>query len=103
MLLSGEAGIGKSTLLEAIAWAIYGTPAVRGSRDGIRFHRASAAEEQDAIQSFGGWKGSGSTGKACMREGFKFIGVEMQEDYFAIAQARIAHAAAQVAESEKAA
>ena len=36
----GPNGSGKSTLLEAIAWAIYGTPAVRGSRDGIRFHRA---------------------------------------------------------------
>jgi DNA repair protein SbcC/Rad50 len=37
----GPNGSGKSTLLEAIAWAIYGTPAVRGSRDGIRFHRAA--------------------------------------------------------------
>lgn len=33
--------------------------------------------------------GSGSTGKACMREGFRFIGCEMQPEYMAIAQARI--------------
>ena len=33
--------------------------------------------------------GSGSTGKACMREGFHFIGIEREADYFAIARARI--------------
>lgn len=33
--------------------------------------------------------GSGSTGKACMREGFKFIGIEREEDYMPIALARI--------------
>jgi exonuclease SbcC len=32
----GPNGAGKSTLLEAIAWAIYGTPAARGTRDSIR-------------------------------------------------------------------
>ncbi len=32
----GPNGAGKSTLLEAIAWAIYGTPAARGSRDSIK-------------------------------------------------------------------
>jgi exonuclease SbcC len=37
----GPNGSGKSTLLEAIAWAIYGTPAVRGDKDGIRNLRAS--------------------------------------------------------------
>lgn len=36
--------------------------------------------------------GSGSTGKACMREGFQFIGIEREEPYLAIAEARIAHA-----------
>jgi exonuclease SbcC len=36
----GPNGAGKSTLLEAIAWAIYGTPAARGTRESIRFHRA---------------------------------------------------------------
>ena len=33
--------------------------------------------------------GSGSTGKAAMREGFKFIGIEQDEGYFDIAEARI--------------
>ena len=36
----GPNGAGKSTLLEAIAWAIYGTPAARGTRESIRYHRA---------------------------------------------------------------
>lgn len=35
--------------------------------------------------------GSGSTGKAAMREGFRFIGCEMSPEYLAIAQARIQH------------
>ena len=35
--------------------------------------------------------GSGSTGKAAMREGFKFIGCEIDEQYAAIARARIDH------------
>ena len=33
--------------------------------------------------------GSGSTGKAAMREGFRFIGIDMTPEYVAIAQARI--------------
>jgi DNA modification methylase len=33
--------------------------------------------------------GSGSTGKAAKLEGFDFIGIEMDEEYFQIAQARI--------------
>ena len=33
--------------------------------------------------------GSGSTGKAAILEGFDFIGIELQEDYFEIAKARI--------------
>ena len=36
--------------------------------------------------------GSGSTGKAAMLEGFEFIGVELDPDYFAIAEERIADA-----------
>src|SRR5947199_8659188 len=36
----GPNGSGKSTILEAIAWALYGTPAARGTRDSIRFNRA---------------------------------------------------------------
>ncbi len=35
--------------------------------------------------------GSGSTGKAAIREGFQFIGCELDETYMAIAQARITH------------
>ena len=35
--------------------------------------------------------GSGSTGKAAMREGARFIGCEMSPEYLAIAQARIEH------------
>lgn len=37
----GPNGAGKSTLLEALAWAVYGTPGVRGNRDTIRFNRAA--------------------------------------------------------------
>lgn len=37
--------------------------------------------------------GSGSTGKAALREGFRFIGIELEAGYFEIAQARIAHEA----------
>lgn len=35
--------------------------------------------------------GSGSTGKACMREGFQFIGIERESDFLNIARARIEH------------
>ncbi|WP_346779494.1 DNA methyltransferase [Burkholderia sp. Ac-20345] len=35
--------------------------------------------------------GSGSTGKAAMREGFRFIGVDVMPEYAAIARARIQH------------
>lgn len=37
--------------------------------------------------------GSGSTGKAAMLEGFRFVGCELDPAYMAIAQARISHAA----------
>lgn len=33
--------------------------------------------------------GSGSTGKAAVRGGFGFIGMELEEEYFNIAEARI--------------
>ncbi len=33
--------------------------------------------------------GSGSTGKAAVMSGFKFVGIEMNEEYFEIACARI--------------
>lgn len=38
----GANGTGKSTILEAIAWALYGNPAARGLRDSIRSLRAPA-------------------------------------------------------------
>lgn len=39
------------------------------------------------------YMGSGSTGKAAIREGFSFIGCELSPEYAAIAQARIDHEA----------
>lgn len=39
--------------------------------------------------------GSGSTGKAAIREGFRFIGIELDEHYVSIARARIEHEATQ--------
>jgi exonuclease SbcC len=38
----GPNGTGKTTILEAIAWALYGNEAARGRRDSIRFVRADA-------------------------------------------------------------
>jgi site-specific DNA-methyltransferase (adenine-specific) len=35
--------------------------------------------------------GSGSTGKAAMLEGFRFIGIEQEAEYLEIAEARIAY------------
>ena len=39
------------------------------------------------------YMGSGSTGKAAVKEGFSFVGCELDEDYFKIATARIKTAA----------
>ena len=39
--------------------------------------------------------GSGSTGKAAMREGFRFIGCELSPEYMTIARARIEEACKQ--------
>ncbi len=36
----GPNGSGKTTILEAIAWALYGMPAARGTRESIRSYRA---------------------------------------------------------------
>ena len=41
----GPNGTGKSTILEAIAWALYGMPAARGTRESIRFNRAPARSQ----------------------------------------------------------
>jgi exonuclease SbcC len=38
----GPNGVGKSTLLEAIAWALYGGDTARGGKESIRFSRAPA-------------------------------------------------------------
>jgi len=35
------------------------------------------------------YMGSGTTGIACKKEGFEFIGIELDEDYFEIAKVRI--------------
>ena len=41
--------------------------------------------------------GSGSTGKAALQEGFCFIGIEVEPEYHAIAERRIAEAQQQLA------
>ena len=38
----GPNGSGKTTILEAIAWALYGNSAARGTRESLRFNRAAA-------------------------------------------------------------
>jgi len=39
-IINGSNGSGKSTILEAITWAIYGIEAARGNKDTIKFNRA---------------------------------------------------------------
>jgi site-specific DNA-methyltransferase (adenine-specific) len=39
------------------------------------------------------YMGSGSTGKAAIREGFSFVGIELDPDYYEIAKARVNHEA----------
>ncbi|MDD3013645.1 MAG: AAA family ATPase [Candidatus Gastranaerophilales bacterium] len=41
-IINGANGTGKSTILEAISWAIYGTEAVRGNKDSIKWNKAPA-------------------------------------------------------------
>ncbi len=45
--------------------------------------------------------GSGSTGKAAMREGFSFVGIDMMPEYVEIARARISHEFEVVAEARR--
>jgi len=47
--------------------------------------------------------GSGSTGRGAVREGFRFLGIELSPDYLKIAEARIAAAVADVEVEAKAA
>jgi exonuclease SbcC len=49
----GPNGAGKSTLLEAIAWALYGSPAARGSREFLRWNRAPARAQVRVELDFG--------------------------------------------------
>ena len=49
----GPNGAGKPTLLEAIAWALYGNPAARGTRDGIRNARAEARAPRSKREATG--------------------------------------------------
>jgi exonuclease SbcC len=41
-IINGTNGSGKSTILEAISWAIYGTEATRGNKDSIKWNKAPA-------------------------------------------------------------
>ena len=49
---------------------------------------------------FDPFTGSGSTGKAAMLEGLRFVGAELSEEYIEIARARIGHAAGQSRQKE---
>ncbi len=49
----GPNGVGKSTLLEALAWALYGTSAARGTRDSIRRRGAPARSRVEVVAEFG--------------------------------------------------
>ena len=44
--------------------------------------------------------GSGSTGKACMIEGFRFIGIEKEPEYLEVARGRILHATNKAVDSQ---
>ena len=48
----GPNGSGKTTVLEAIAWALYGQPAIRGQRDGVRFLGAGARAQVEVELEF---------------------------------------------------
>jgi DNA modification methylase len=44
--------------------------------------------------------GSGSTGRGAVLEGFRFVGIEREEEYVAIARARIEHLERTLAQPE---
>ncbi len=52
----------------------------------IRAARDEGEVEWEVLDPF---MGSGSTGLACQQEGFEFIGIEKDEEYFKIAEARL--------------
>jgi site-specific DNA-methyltransferase (adenine-specific) len=45
--------------------------------------------------------GSGTTGMACVNLGRRFIGCELEHEYFKIAEARISYALSSIQSSEK--
>lgn len=47
-IINGVNGSGKSTILEAISWAIYGTEAARGNKDSIKWNKAPARSKVKA-------------------------------------------------------
>ena len=98
---------------EFIIFASKGQPKIRGKRipDVWRFSRVKSKEQLHQNQKpidlllqaiekssdkgfvvFDGFMGSGSTGVACVNTGRDFIGFELDEGYFQIAQQRIEQA-----------
>jgi site-specific DNA-methyltransferase (adenine-specific) len=57
------------------------------------FERLVRASSDEGHTVFDPFMGSGTTGVACVNTGRKFIGIERDPEYFAIAQKRIAEAA----------
>ena len=51
-LISGTNGSGKSTVLEAISWAIYGTEAARGNKNTIKWNKAPARSKVGVVLTF---------------------------------------------------
>jgi len=45
--------------------------------------------------------GSGSTGKAALLEGFRFVGIDQEAEYVEIAKARIEHAARMAVDAQE--
>jgi len=95
---------------EFIIFAAKGQPKIRGKRisDIWRFKRVTHREQvhqnqkpidllSQAIEKssdknaviFDGFMGSGSTGVACVNTGRDFIGIELDDNYFQIAEKRI--------------
>ncbi len=51
-VISGSNGSGKSTVLEAISWALYGTEATRGNKSSIKWNKAPARSKVAVNLSF---------------------------------------------------